>query len=557
MPTLLEVYQQFCAYDDVHEKKLFAPSRRKDILTSVKYLAASYNTTPDQLEWSLDLEMEYRQRLQDYFEQHPKSHWTIRNTQQNLAQLWKAWHQISEALPDTPPPPRPTRALVPNRKQVLRHINETSPYRHLIAVSQQPYGRPPETWPDAIAQRWQAYRRSRQHQIRTSSLELYSEYFARYVSYLMLTPDERLERLPAQAQLCLRERRNRDDLQDILADGPLQTWDELFQTTRLNSFITWHAWRTHPWHHPDLSVKRPWRPSRTGRTVAIIVEQLAKRTHRAEHAELLDLLHHLPAPRAMHDKTAAIHQFTLAELEAVAHALMEEGRRTRPEPRKRHAGSRQAFRFQVGLFLAMAWRCPLRARNWCECLLGLNLRQVEGGWRFHFEGSELKIGMRERGTKLNVFEPDVDPDIIPALEEFLRDYRPHLPSAPQDRHLFLSITGKPWLPKSLRQMVRDHVFRHTGKRLYPHLLRTIFISEHLSMGLDLNTTAYALNDRPSTVLQTYNQLMEGRHRPLLQEANRRVLLQGNGHVLTPPAIPTTLPVARPRPVDPDQLAMDL
>ena len=81
----------------------------------------------------------------------------------------------------------------------------------------------------------------------------------------------------------------------------------------------------------------------------------------------------------------------------------------------------------------------MRARNWCEALLGHNLKQdQQGQWRWRFVGEEMKIGMRMHGTRVNVFEPDVPPDVTEHLNEFFAYYRPHLKNAATDRHVFVS-----------------------------------------------------------------------------------------------------------------------
>jgi glucan biosynthesis protein len=73
--------------------------------------------------------------------------------------------------------------------------------------------------------------------------------------------------------------------------------------------------------------------------------------------------------------------------------------------------------------------------------------------------------------------------------------------------------------------------------------------------VDINSVAYALNDTPKTVLTSYNQLQAEKHRPIIHDANRRALSNGNGHVLTPPVIPVTPKPPRAAPVNPDQLSL--
>jgi hypothetical protein len=103
--------------------------------------------------------------------------------------------------------------------------------------------------------------------------------------------------------------------------------------------------------------------------------------------------------------------------------------------------------------------------------------------------------------------------------------------------------------------LRIHVYRYTGKQIYIHLLRSLFISHHLTAGIDINSVAFALNDTPATVLASYNELMEEKHRPIIHDANRRALANSSGHALTPPAIPLIPKPPRAAPVNPDQLSL--
>jgi site-specific recombinase XerC len=186
------------------------------------------------------------------------------------------------------------------------------------------------------------------------------------------------------------------------------------------------------------------------------------------------------------------------------------------------------MRFQLGLVLMLGWRIPMRARNWSEALIGTNLRQVNGKWVFHFEGDELKIGTRRGQT--NVYEMEIPSDVVPYLEEYLHVWRPKLPHADEDRHVLLGAKGGGGMmtPKTFYYRLKVHVFRLTGKRFYPHLLRTIFTSTMLNAGMDINSVAYGLNDNPATVLQSYNELQGGIHQQSLQAAYARAL-HGNSH----------------------------
>jgi hypothetical protein len=390
----------------------------------------------------------------------------------------------------------------------------------------------------------------RRHQVRATTLKKQTSELTSFVSYLCLTPDERLEKLPKHVYDKLHREDFHDDLLEITASSVLTSWDELFQSSRVESFITWHSWRIHTKEDASDRTMKPYRPSATGRYVAKLMNELAKFFQRPETPQLKTLVYKRSLHKKMHDKKASYHRFELGELEHTALGLMAEARRMRYGHDAKYPGARAARHFQTGLILALAWRNPMRARNWCEARIGTNLQKRDGQWRWRFEGKEMKVGMH--GVSPNIFEPDVSPDVAPYLDEYLDYWRPKLPRATEDRHVFLSERGNPLTSLILLQELRAHVYRYTGKRLYTHLLRSLFISHHLTNGVDINSVAFALNDTPATVLNAYNELMEEKHRPIIYEANQQALSHSNGHAWTPPNIPA---IPKPKPIDPDQMTL--
>jgi hypothetical protein len=103
--------------------------------------------------------------------------------------------------------------------------------------------------------------------------------------------------------------------------------------------------------------------------------------------------------------------------------------------------------------------------------------------------------------------------------------------------------------------LKVHTYRYTGKRLFTHLLRSLFMTHHLTNGVDINSIAYAMNDTPETILANYNELLADKHRPIIRDANRRALANSNGHSLTPPVIPVTPKSPKPMKTDPDQIPL--
>jgi integrase len=543
MFSTMDVFTQVCTKP--HEPPLIAPSRHKDVMTALKYLASAHGMTANKLEFTPELEGNYREKLHAYFDEHPKGQSTIRNTLQYLAQLWKAFHTINQ----TPPVPRQV-PHVPSVRAVRKRLREEAPYRHLTWMQQHRYRISPEQWPVEMSTRWNAFTLLVAHDMRWVTLNRYQEIFISYLSYHLLSATDRMVALPDEANAMLAiKQAYAAARQEIMAPTIVTSWDELFEPARLNSYITWSAWRCWRWHDDILKEKEPHRPSTQGKKAAKTITYIAKRTEHPKYVELQRLVKKLPRPIKMHDKKDPRHRFELSELEAVALTLIAEARRmgSRPSHSGGYPGTGRALRFQMGLILQLIWRNPMRARNWCEALLGQNLKQDQGQWRWRFEGTEMKVGMR--GTEVNVFEPDVPPEVAVHLEEFLSSYRPHLKNAASDRHVFLSKGGKPMTREVLLLRLQTHVKRHTGKNIYTHLFRSLFSTHHLSHGMDINSVAYAMNDTPQAVLNAYNELMADTHRPIIADANRQAL--ANGHKpLTPPTIPIT---PKPRKTDPDQM----
>ena len=65
------------------------------------------------------------------------------------------------------------------------------------------------------------------------------------------------------------------------------------------------------------------------------------------------------------------------------------------------------------------------------------------------------------------------------LEEWLAVHRPKLPNAADSRFVFLTMYGKPHIGKTLHADLSSAVAMRTGKRFYPHLIRSIWATEYL------------------------------------------------------------------------------
>jgi hypothetical protein len=532
--TLMDVYHQLCTEDRIPE------TRRKNFRTTLRYLAESYDSTPDRLALTPEVESTYRDHLRDYLTAQGK-HLTkqgkpssaIRNAIQEVGQFLKAYHELTRT-PAVPLAPLPHERRV-RYDALLQHMGEASPYKHQTSLIASRYRLTREHWPVEIATGFARFRRVKQGRIRDATMESYVHNLETYLGYLAMTGESRLDHLPPESRRKLALKRYQDDLQTITAPPVLSSWDDLFILDHLKGFITWHAWRIHTPADAQVHERPPSTPSTSGHYVAATVQHIATTLKRTKDAKRLKAyLYDLPYPKKLHNKGAAYHTFSFAELEQVALTLINEARHmtiylSNHDGPVRYPGCNAALRFQLGLVLMMGWRTPMRARNWCEMLRETNLRKVNGTWWLHFEGTELKVATRR--SEPNKYEVEIEPEVVPYLEEFLDRWRPLMPGAAQDRHVFLSRHGGGGMmpPRLLYNQLKIHVFRLTHKRLYMHLLRTIFVSNHLARGVPVNAVAYALNDHPISVQNFYNELQGVQHQQSLREANRQALLHGHGN----------------------------
>jgi hypothetical protein len=318
---------------------------------------------------------------------------------------------------------------------------------------------------------------------------------------------------------------------NIVSTPQTTAWNDLFVVAHIKSYVVWSSWRIHTPEDALVHERPPSKLSAKAKVVGETILRLAQHLPRKRDIKLIaEYLRHLPEPRKVHNKRADYHQFTWEELEEVALKLIEEARSmiiAENVASYHYPGLWPASRFALGLVLMLGWRVPIRVRNWSEAIIGTNLRKENGAWHWHFEGDELKVCKRRGET--NIFDVEIPPEVVPYLEEYLNVWRPKLPHADTDRHLLLNARGGHGRlpPKALYDKLRIHVHRLTGKRIFPHLLRTIFVSHAISRGLDLNATAFYLNDKPETALASYNEMYPEQHQKAAHDLFRRVS-NGNG-----------------------------
>jgi site-specific recombinase XerD len=112
--------------------------------------------------------------------------------------------------------------------------------------------------------------------------------------------------------------------------------------------------------------------------------------------------------------------------------------------------------------------------------------------------------------------PSASPPAGRFVQEYLSVFRPRFLNASPSPYVFLTTSGIPFNHRSLHQDFTLLILKRTGKRCYPHLLRTLWVSEFFAAGGKPATAAYMLNDTPQTALQRYYEFMDANH---LQEAS--------------------------------------
>jgi site-specific recombinase XerD len=460
-------------------------SRAKDIKTSLLKLAAAAGTDPDDLDLAA-LEPTYLDTLRTYFtERSPgASAYTQRNTVQNLKQFYRLLHThgfLKHAIR------RPAKR--PRVRAMKLEAGQTSPYRHRFA-DLPGYRCPVEQWPPEMREGWQRFCDDRGIDIRPVTLKAYQGRLEVYVGYNL-----RFDR------------------------SPTTSWGDLFDGARLLRFITWHAQRM-----------RAKRISAMGRQVFRVITMLARHAERPEYASLLARERKLPAVEPMHNKQSPEHTISAKELEDIAITLLAEAEK----PLHPHwdgitqrRGLMRAGKRRDALMLRLMWRVPMRSRSVCEMELGKNLiKDHEGRWVLEYRGEQLKVA--QRGGRINTFRVPFPPELVDHLEAYLGKARPIFPNAETDAHVFLTQRGRPFTAMTLRQLLSDTVYFYTRKRLYPHLLRTLWVDQYLLSTGDVSTAAFWLNDNVITVLKRYHELRGEDHTVKAFAFNQLILGNGKG-----------------------------
>jgi hypothetical protein len=480
------------------------PGKRKnDLLTSLRKLASALDVPLETIDLS-SIEATYEKTLKSYFarlDPLPSVH-TQRNTFQNLTQLYRAAYEAGYLRANVGP--HATRGMM---RQYAREFAQTSPYRSRANMST--YKIPKAQWPAAIRDPWEACRLEKSFDIRQETLTMYEGYVSGYVSYGL-----------------------------AFETPPIATWDQLFETPRLRRYIQWLATRVdESWTKTTGATGRKTRTTTRGYWTAKQMVLLAHYLKRPEAPALVEFTKKLPRPERFHQKTDPVHAVSFRELEDIGLRLLAQSREPfRVRDRNESPGARYAIRCQTGLLIRLWWRIPIRSRSMREMdirLPGVHVPQPrlyqddEGTWQLRYQGEQLKIG--ERRGRVNEFRVPFPPDLVAHLEEYLRDFRPLIPNADRNPLVFLSQIGTGLKRNTIWMRLAHTVYAFSGKRIYPHLLRTMWTDQYLlASNGDVDTAAYWLNDTPATVLEHYHELVGERQIAKAYAFNDAIL--GNGKV---------------------------
>jgi hypothetical protein len=471
----------FALLDLLVSRQLLAGTRAKDLKTALRRLSDATQTPIDAFDL-LTLERTYKATLQHYFatSEPPPSAYTQRNVLQNLHQFYRLLFEHGLLMPS-----RSTLRKKPYRRQVLANARDESPYRHRTSAALTRYYYPMDLWPKALRQPFEAFCLGQTFKVRESTQENYRNHMTAYVSY------------------------------GLSLDSPrLTTWDQVFETDRLTRFIIWHAKRV------DAG-----RISYMGLQVARLLRTIANATHRPEADALHTLIKDLPAVRPLHDKQAAYHRISAQELESVGLVLLN----TSHQPLRGNApfknerpGLLRATTNQTALLLRLLWRVPLRSRNIREMELGKNLfRDAQGIWTIRFMGDELKVDQR-RG-KINIFQARWPDELVTHLDEYLTIFRPRFPHADISSLVFPNRQGVKQTHAGFYYRISQPIYIHLRKRLFPHLVRSLWTDSWIESGGDVATGAYMLNNAVTTMLEHYHDFYAQSHVEKAYEFNQKKL----------------------------------
>ena len=279
------------------------------------------------------------------------------------------------------------------------------------------------------------------------------------------------------------------------------TFDHLFDFDSLTKYVYWHINDIH---------------GKTTKAITLFVTYMLAFTAQYRplpdlHAQLQTLQKNLPTPAVHYHKEDV--WVPLSTIRAVGEQLWPDLKKLTLLSGSRSTGALYAAHAGLSLMLRLWTFIPYRQRNMREMQLGKNLYQdAHGIWRIGFRGDELKVASKQGRT--NIFDLPFPPSLVPHLEEYLTHWRPRLLLSTHNtlettlQHVFLSRVHRTYSVDSLNSLIKRQMYTYTGKALHPHMIRTIWATEHIRAGLNFLDVAKMLNDRIETVIARYTHLLD-------------------------------------------------
>ncbi|MBU0573489.1 MAG: tyrosine recombinase XerC [Candidatus Margulisbacteria bacterium] len=145
-------------------------------------------------------------------------------------------------------------------------------------------------------------------------------------------------------------------------------------------------------------------------------------------------------------------------------------------------------------------------------LVGLNLSDLD------LDGGEVRVfgkGSKERITLLGRYAAG-------ALQDYLKNGRPHLAGRNSGRALFLNRFGTRFTERSVERQIRDLPKKAgVAKNITPHTLRHTFATHLLSRGADLRTVQELLGHASLSTTQIYTHVTKEKMKSVYNEAHPR------------------------------------
>jgi integrase len=130
----------------------------------------------------------------------------------------------------------------------------------------------------------------------------------------------------------------------------------------------------------------------------------------------------------------------------------------------------QARQVRNGLMVAMLAMYPIRLKNFADLEIGHNFVEIKGSWWIVLSASETKEGRPD--------ERRIDDLLQPALDRYLKKYRPFLAGADQSTAaLWISSNdGGPMTYDGVARVITETTRSTVGAVVSPHLFRTAIAS---------------------------------------------------------------------------------